>query len=77
MTAGTTTTERLEHARELIIRAVAVLAPVEIDVDADTAEPLAIATALETRANLRDEEERIARRLTARHPAREAAIRNG
>ena len=63
-----TTIERLRHAREIIIRAVAVLEPVEIDADADVAETLAIATAIETRANLRDEDERIAS-LIGRHPA--------
>ena len=63
-----TTIDRLKHARELIIRAVAVLAPVEIDADADVAETLAIATAIECRANLRDEDERIAS-LIGRHPA--------
>lgn len=72
-----TTTGRLEHARELIIRAVAVLAPVEIDEDADVAETLAIATAIEARANLRDEEERITRRLAARHPDREHRNEHG
>ena len=71
------TTDRLEHARELIIRAVAVLAPVEINEDADVAETLDIATAIEARANLRDEEERITRRLAARHTAREHRNEHG
>ena len=72
MIAGTTTAARLAHAREIIGRAIAVLAPIEIDESADTAETLRIATAIETRANLAEEEERITRRIG---PARESVTR--
>ena len=72
MIAGTTTTARLDHARELIGRAIAVLAPIEIDESADTAETLRIATAADVRANLAEEEERITRRIG---PARESVTR--
>ena len=54
-----TTLDRLKQARELIVRAAAVLAPVEIDEDADAAEAAAIAAAIAARSNLRGEEKRI------------------
>ena len=63
-----TTEDRLDHARELITRAVAVLSPIDIDHDADVAETLAIATAIDVRANLRDGNERITR-LIGERPA--------
>ncbi len=57
--ATTDTTDRLEHARELIIRAVAVLSPLDRD-DADDAR---VTTARELNAELHDQIERITRAL--------------
>ena len=63
---ATDTTDRLKHTRELIIRAVAVLSPIDRD-DAD--EPR-VTTARELAAELRSINERIARELDDR-PAHE------
>ncbi len=59
---ATDTTDRLEHARELIIRAVAVLSPLDRD-DADDAR---VTAARELNAELHDQIERITRALGER-----------
>ena len=65
----TDTTGRLKHARELIIRAVAVLSPIEIAATVlsptgnDDADDPRVTTAIELTAELRDEIDRITRAL--------------
>ena len=63
--ATTDTTDRLEHARELIIRAVAVLSPLDRD-DADDADDARVTTARKLNAELHDQIERITRALGER-----------